>query len=165
MWNRHIHGLRPPREEIAFTARPKIHSHSQIFRSKHILSITSANYFRYLWFMPSLGVRSPWFKKYQNSCQMTSWKINRILNHSKFKIFSQFSFFSISRNVKKVLKAALCGKKKEYVTLSSSEFSSTLISCRDARRGGQVGPVTSSGNCVINLSASCQRVIKLSFCH
>ena len=26
------HGLRMPREEIAFTARPKIHSHSQIFR-------------------------------------------------------------------------------------------------------------------------------------
>jgi hypothetical protein len=27
-----IHGLRTPREEIAFTARPKIHSHSKIFR-------------------------------------------------------------------------------------------------------------------------------------
>ena len=26
------HGLRTPREEIAFTAPPKIHSHSQIFR-------------------------------------------------------------------------------------------------------------------------------------
>ena len=26
------HGLRTPREEIAFTARPKIHSHSQIIR-------------------------------------------------------------------------------------------------------------------------------------
>ena len=28
----HHHGLRTPREEIAFTARPKIPSHSQIFR-------------------------------------------------------------------------------------------------------------------------------------
>ena len=28
----YIHGLRTPREVIAFTARPKIHSHSQIFR-------------------------------------------------------------------------------------------------------------------------------------
>ena len=28
----YCHGLRTPREEIAFTARPKIHSHSQIFR-------------------------------------------------------------------------------------------------------------------------------------
>ena len=27
-----MHGLRTPSEEIAFTARPKIHSHSQIFR-------------------------------------------------------------------------------------------------------------------------------------
>ena len=27
-----MHGLRTPREEKAFTARPKIHSHSQIFR-------------------------------------------------------------------------------------------------------------------------------------
>ena len=26
------HGLRTPREQIAFPARPKIHSHSQIFR-------------------------------------------------------------------------------------------------------------------------------------
>ena len=26
------HGLRTPREEVAFTSRPKIHSHSQIFR-------------------------------------------------------------------------------------------------------------------------------------
>ena len=26
------HGLRTPREEIVFSARPKIHSHSQIFR-------------------------------------------------------------------------------------------------------------------------------------
>ena len=26
------HGLRTPREEVAFTARPKIHSHSQIFK-------------------------------------------------------------------------------------------------------------------------------------
>ena len=31
-FNGHAHGLRTPREEIAFTARPKIHSHSQIFR-------------------------------------------------------------------------------------------------------------------------------------
>ena len=28
----YVHGLRTPREEIPFTARPKIHSHSQIFR-------------------------------------------------------------------------------------------------------------------------------------
>ena len=28
----YVHGLRTPREEIAFTAWPKIHSHSQIFR-------------------------------------------------------------------------------------------------------------------------------------
>jgi hypothetical protein len=30
--NHAVHGLRTPREEKAFTARPKIHSHSQIFR-------------------------------------------------------------------------------------------------------------------------------------
>ena len=28
----HMHGLRTPREKVTFTARPKIHSHSQIFR-------------------------------------------------------------------------------------------------------------------------------------
>ena len=31
-WHSCDHGLQTPREEIAFTARPKIHSHSQIFR-------------------------------------------------------------------------------------------------------------------------------------
>ena len=30
---------------------------------QHILSATSAQFFRYLWFMPSLGVRSPWIKE------------------------------------------------------------------------------------------------------
>ena len=30
--NGYDHGLRTPGEEIAFTTRPKIHSHSQIFR-------------------------------------------------------------------------------------------------------------------------------------
>ena len=56
------HGLRMPREEIVFTARPKTQSQSQIFRYgwKHILSAASAHFFRYLWLMPSLGVRSPW---------------------------------------------------------------------------------------------------------
>ena len=53
------HGLRTPRGEIAYTARPKIHSHS---RPKHILSATLVQFFRYLWFMPSLDVRSPWIK-------------------------------------------------------------------------------------------------------
>ena len=57
------HGLRTPGEEIAFTAQPKINSHSQSFRygrSIFCLSATSAQIFRFLWFMPSLGVRSPW---------------------------------------------------------------------------------------------------------
>ena len=31
-------------------------------RLKHILSATSTQFFRYLWFMPSLGVRSPWLQ-------------------------------------------------------------------------------------------------------
>ena len=30
--NHYVHGLRTPREEIAFTAMPKINSHSQAFR-------------------------------------------------------------------------------------------------------------------------------------
>ena len=42
------HRLRMPKEELTFITRPKIHSHSQIFRHgrKHILSATSAQYFR-----------------------------------------------------------------------------------------------------------------------
>ena len=60
-----LHRLRTPGQEIAFTARPKIHSHStdihiECSKPKHILSAISAQIFRFLWFMPSLGVRSPW---------------------------------------------------------------------------------------------------------
>ena len=60
-WILFYHGLRTPREEIAFTARPKLQSQSQFFYLgvMHILSATLAQFFRYLWFMPSLGVRSP----------------------------------------------------------------------------------------------------------
>ena len=36
-YNFHRQGLRTPREEIAFTARPNIHSHSQIFRYDRII--------------------------------------------------------------------------------------------------------------------------------
>ena len=32
IFDTYTHGLRTPREEKSFTARPKIHSHSQIFR-------------------------------------------------------------------------------------------------------------------------------------
>ena len=55
------HGQWTPREEIVFTARQKIQSQSQIFRYGRsiFLSASSAQFFRYLWFMPSLGVRSP----------------------------------------------------------------------------------------------------------
>ena len=49
------HGLRTPREEIAFTARPKIHSHSQTFRFKHIF-VCIGPIFRYLWFISILVI-------------------------------------------------------------------------------------------------------------
>ena len=59
------HGLQTPREEIAFTARPKIQSQSQIFRYGIFCLPHWPNFSdTYLWFMPSLGVRSPcvlWF--------------------------------------------------------------------------------------------------------
>ena len=60
--NHHQHGLRTPGEEIAFTARPKIKSQSQIFRYGRsiFLSAILAKNFRFLCFMPSLGDRSPW---------------------------------------------------------------------------------------------------------
>ena len=50
-----------PGEENVFTARPKIKSQSQIYRHSRsiFLSATSAQNCRLLWFMPSLGVRSP----------------------------------------------------------------------------------------------------------
>ena len=52
------HGLRTPREEIAFTARPKIQSQSKIFwYGQSIFCLPHRPNFSH---MPSLGVRSPW---------------------------------------------------------------------------------------------------------
>ena len=48
--NECAHGLRTPREEIAFTARPKTQFQAQIFKYGRsiFLSATSAQFFRYL---------------------------------------------------------------------------------------------------------------------
>ena len=54
------HGLRTSREEIVFTAQPKIHSHSQIFRygqSIFIVCHIGRNFQ-----IPLLGVRSRWIR-------------------------------------------------------------------------------------------------------
>ena len=55
---------------------------------QHILSATSAQFFRYLWFMPSLGVRSPWHwpKKITLVCVMSLLKKNQVSKSSFFVI-------------------------------------------------------------------------------
>ena len=63
-----------------------------LVRPKHILSATSAQTFRFLWFMPSLGVRSPWlyiFSKY-NHFLRACWFLTRTL------VFLGPTFFEIS---------------------------------------------------------------------
>ena len=78
------HGLRTPREEITFTARLKIHSHSHIFRdgqSIHILSATSAQIFRLLWFMPSLGIRVLTKNRVSSKGQFI-WNVLLVSSHS-----------------------------------------------------------------------------------
>ena len=75
------HRLRTPREERTFTAQPKIKSQSQIFRYGRsiFMSATSAQFFRFLWFMPSLGVRSPcletyiWFSSHEQPKRISSF--------------------------------------------------------------------------------------------
>ena len=59
-----IQGQQTPSEKIAFIARPKIKSQSQIFRyGRSIFCLPlSAQNFGFLWFMPSLSVRSLWMK-------------------------------------------------------------------------------------------------------
>ena len=63
----HKHGLKTLREEIALTARPKIQSQSQIFRyGRSIFCLPHwPNFIDYwfYWFMPSLGVHSPWYER------------------------------------------------------------------------------------------------------
>ena len=71
-----IHGLRTLWEALAFTTRPKIHSHSQIFRydwSIFCLPFASAQVSD-LWFMPSMGVCSPWWNPW-NVKVNHNWKI------------------------------------------------------------------------------------------
>ena len=47
-------------KNLHYTAENSIPILNFKVRPKHILSATSAQFFRYLWFIPSLDVRSPW---------------------------------------------------------------------------------------------------------
>ena len=62
------HWLRTPVEEITFTERPKIKSQSQIFTHGRSLFCLPhrPKIFDFFWFMPSLGVLSPWPERIYN---------------------------------------------------------------------------------------------------
>ena len=47
-------------------------------RPKHILSAISAQNFRFLWFMPSMGVGSPWLSRYKTNHQKSKVKLTKI---------------------------------------------------------------------------------------
>ena len=51
---------RPVRKSPSLHGRKSTPTPKFLVRPKHILSATSAQIFRFLWFMPLLGVRSPW---------------------------------------------------------------------------------------------------------
>ena len=79
-----LHGLlRMPGEEIAFTAWPKINSHSQILRYDRAYFVCHIGpNFQILWIMLSLGVRSPWysgrdFQRNDHSLKATLYRIWR----------------------------------------------------------------------------------------
>ena len=61
-------------KKIAITAQSKIQSQSQIFRfGQSIFCLPHRpNFCRYLWFVPSLGVRSPWC----NVCRFAKQKLS-----------------------------------------------------------------------------------------
>ena len=75
------YGLRTPGEEIAFTARPKIHSHSQIFR-----------YSRSIFYLP----HRPKFSGFFDLC--LHW-VYLIFIHKDFTRFQNQSFWSGSQVV------------------------------------------------------------------
>ena len=58
------------------------HSRSEQFGQQNTISATSAQIFRFLWFMPSLGVRSPWFKAINTTLTVgkSSWKSSQVFN-------------------------------------------------------------------------------------
>ena len=58
-------------------------------RPKHILSATSAQNFSFLWFMPSLGVRSPWMCISSHCQKVFLWPVmeNSILKFNKLTSF------------------------------------------------------------------------------
>ena len=88
------YGLWTPREKknLHYTAENSIPIPNFLVQPKHILSATSAQFFRYLWFMPSLGVRSPWIRPnqqpavspnhYQTTYQNKHWTIRQQEDHS-----------------------------------------------------------------------------------
>ena len=55
-----------PVEEIAFTVRPKINPNPKFLGTAEAYFVChiGPQFFRYLLFMPSLGVRSPWIDRY-----------------------------------------------------------------------------------------------------
>ena len=83
---------------------------------QHILSATSAQFFRYLWFMPSLGVRSPWsgrypFQLFSFMTKMTSFmhsQVSKACKKSRAK-FTLMRFFT-SVNILVLFKALFCCK-------------------------------------------------------
>ena len=87
LWMHYIHGQRTPGEEIAFTAWPKINSQYQI------LSATSAQIFGFLWFMPSLGVRSPWLHTLS-----TSSSTSRSLEVTEKQFFGSSKYVHIAKS-------------------------------------------------------------------
>ena len=65
---------RPVRKSSSLPS-PKPTPAPKIFwvRPKHILSATLAQIFRFLWFMPSLGVRSAWYESYTDRKNVTNF--------------------------------------------------------------------------------------------
>ena len=83
-----LYRLRKPREEIAFTARPKIHPHSQIFRYVFQISL-----------MPSLGVHTSW----SMTCPGIGWKVGKV-----FRYATVSHWFFTRLNVKKMGSLEFC---------------------------------------------------------
>ena len=84
------HGLRTPGEEIAFTAQPKINSHSQSFRygrSIFCLSATSAQIFRFLWFLHWVSVVRGLYDCSGSQCCRINWHFYVICDEININIF------------------------------------------------------------------------------
>ena len=117
----HFHGLRTPREEIAFTERLKIQSQSQIFRyGQSIFCLPHRPNFSDIF---DLGVRSPW--RWACIKANVSWLVRSTMHRGVFWCLFDLGFMHVIPVL--TLVNSTCFSIKSNVTLTDFRLKCVII--------------------------------------